>query len=285
MAKPEDDSHRIAHVWERVLAGAVDSAIAFYFFIPIGLILPKLRWSLPGLALVFSLIHIDQLIYYIVVEGMLCTRTPGKRIVGLSVLSQTREPPTRAQYTKRNLLRPVDLLHSLYLVGILSMATDRLERRVGDKIAGTIVVKDKSRKMVLGSAVIVLLPALFLSPVLTRTYIRPPTLPGHPRIETEVISPVPILLAGSHNFSVVLQIANRGDAQASQCRIELVGPEHVHACSEQQLLLGDLKQGESIRKTIEFCITNAEDQLFILVLRVSSQEGATSGSNIPVRPT
>ena len=44
----------------------------------------------------------------------------------------------------RNLLRVIDMLPSFYLVGVIAMLCNREQKRLGDLVAGTIVVRERS---------------------------------------------------------------------------------------------------------------------------------------------
>jgi hypothetical protein len=44
----------------------------------------------------------------------------------------------------RNLLRVVDMLPSFYLIGVITMLCNREQKRLGDLVAGTIVVHERS---------------------------------------------------------------------------------------------------------------------------------------------
>jgi hypothetical protein len=65
-------------------------------------------------------------------------QTPGKYMVGLRVLSDTGEPINGMQATLRNLLRAADLF--LPLAGLVVMSLNKKFQRLGDIVAGTIVV-------------------------------------------------------------------------------------------------------------------------------------------------
>jgi uncharacterized RDD family membrane protein YckC len=65
-------------------------------------------------------------------------RTPGKMAVRLRVVGRTGGTPSAGALVVRNLLRDVDLF-----VGLPLIATDALARRLGDRVAGTLVVHDR----------------------------------------------------------------------------------------------------------------------------------------------
>src|SRR5581483_11523509 len=71
-------------------------------------------------------------------------RTPGKRLAGIRVIHQTGRPMTAIECIGRNLMRGVDILPGFYAVGLICMMCNQQNRRVGDYVAGTIVVHDKA---------------------------------------------------------------------------------------------------------------------------------------------
>jgi uncharacterized RDD family membrane protein YckC len=105
--------------------------------------------------------------YYVFFEALWSGRTPGKRALSLRVLSDTGHPLRLGQSFLRNLLRAVDLFPTFqpfpsslpgldlptYGVGTASMARDGRFRRLGDLVAGTMVVVEE-RAFVEGALVI-----------------------------------------------------------------------------------------------------------------------------------
>jgi uncharacterized RDD family membrane protein YckC len=68
-------------------------------------------------------------------------RTLGKRLVKLRVVTAEGGTPTAGPLLIRNLVRSLDLF-----CGPLLMAIDPLSRRLGDRLAGTLVVHDRERE-------------------------------------------------------------------------------------------------------------------------------------------
>jgi uncharacterized RDD family membrane protein YckC len=94
-------------------------------------------------ALVFVVIFLIQWWYSALLEWRWGGQTIGKRLVGLRTLSDRGVRIGFVQAVVRNLVRLVDLLPGLYLVGGLSALLDRHGRRLGDIAAGTIVVRER----------------------------------------------------------------------------------------------------------------------------------------------
>jgi uncharacterized RDD family membrane protein YckC len=77
--------------------------------------------------------------YFAGTEIAMHGRTPGKKAVGLRVVTRGGGSASTGQLLTRNLVRVVDLI-----VGIPLMAIDPLSRRLGDRLAGTIVIHDRA---------------------------------------------------------------------------------------------------------------------------------------------
>jgi len=82
---------------------------------------------------------------YTTVFEALTGATPGKKMFGLWVVHDNATPLTWSGSLIRNFLRVVDYLPFVYMVGLVSMLTDNRFRRLGDLVAGTLVIyRDKS---------------------------------------------------------------------------------------------------------------------------------------------
>ena len=82
--------------------------------------------------------------YFAFFEILWQGRTPGKRVAGIRVIHQSGRPMTTIECIGRNLLRGVDIIPGMYGVGLISMMCNKQSKRLGDFIAGTIVVHDKA---------------------------------------------------------------------------------------------------------------------------------------------
>jgi uncharacterized RDD family membrane protein YckC len=85
--------------------------------------------------------------YAIVLEWTWRGQTVGKRVLGLRVVDASALGLAPAQVVVRNLLRAVDVLPLLYLVGGASMVLGRHGQRLGDIAAGTAVVRTRAPKL------------------------------------------------------------------------------------------------------------------------------------------
>jgi uncharacterized RDD family membrane protein YckC len=133
----------LAGVGSRVLAGFVDYMLQAVL---------QIVWFFAALTAGFSTGHgaaativfflgafLVDWAYFAGLEIAMHGRTPGKKRIGLRVVSREGGTAGRSALLTRNLLRPVDLF-----IGVPMMALDPLSRRLGDRLANTLVVYDRA---------------------------------------------------------------------------------------------------------------------------------------------
>jgi len=143
----------IAGIGSRFLALTLDTLIQFgvgfvaivggvFFSGAVSAIMPKAAiWSF---ALVLLLLFVIYFGYFAIFEILWNGQTPGKRKVGIRVIKDSGRPLTPAESIARNLMRIVDILPTFYAVGALSAVISKQSKRVGDYVAGSLVVRETS---------------------------------------------------------------------------------------------------------------------------------------------
>ena len=86
--------------------------------------------------------------YFIFFETIWNGQTPGKRLLRLRVVREGGQPIDLACAATRNLMRYLDFLPAFYTVGLISIFLSPRYKRLGDYAAGTIVVKERSPRLV-----------------------------------------------------------------------------------------------------------------------------------------
>ncbi len=84
--------------------------------------------------------------YPVVFEVLNHGTTPGKKAMGLKVLHVDGTPIGWAASINRNLLRVVDFLPFMYGTGLVAMLLNKKFQRLGDIVAGTLVVYERRSK-------------------------------------------------------------------------------------------------------------------------------------------
>jgi uncharacterized RDD family membrane protein YckC len=77
-------------------------------------------------------------LYYVLQESVFAS-TIGKHLLRLRVVGNGGDPASIQEALIRNLLRLVDWLPLLYLLGALTIAISSKKQRLGDIVAGTVV--------------------------------------------------------------------------------------------------------------------------------------------------
>ena len=86
---------------------------------------------------------IIYLLYQPVLEIIMKGRTPGKRMVGVRIVTTDGRTPGIGALLVRNVFRLVDSLPQFYLVGIITCGISKQQVRIGDMAAGTLLVHEK----------------------------------------------------------------------------------------------------------------------------------------------
>ncbi|HUX68005.1 MAG TPA: RDD family protein [Terriglobales bacterium] len=133
----------LAGLGARCLAWVIDGLVVGAVLALAGQVLSVLALGLPGIASALQIVlgFAVTLLYAAALEWFWQGQTIGKNILGLQVMEAHGLPLTGAQVLMRNLLRIVDILPGLYLAGGIACLGTRHSQRLGDQVAGTVVVQ------------------------------------------------------------------------------------------------------------------------------------------------
>src|SRR5688500_15423234 len=85
--------------------------------------------------------------YFAFFEWIWSGQTPGKRWLKLRVLREDGRPITFWEASVRNLLRSLDMMPApFYSIGLISVFATTRDQRVGDMVAGTVVVREREEE-------------------------------------------------------------------------------------------------------------------------------------------
>ena len=150
-------TYSVAGIGSRALAAITDLVIVLVAFLLIGIAALALRltrgfvyvgvsssWGTALLVLAqFALLWG----YYVLFEGLMDGQTPGKRLHRIRVVREGGYSVTFGVSAVRNLIRIIDMQPVFfYLVGMASVLLTKRGRRLGDLVAGTIVVREDVRR-------------------------------------------------------------------------------------------------------------------------------------------
>lgn len=146
----------LAGIGSRGLALCIDSLIqgvvALAIVVIVELALPDLsvtwigarNWLIAGTIFLIFCLYWG---YFAAFEILWNGQTPGKRQVKVRVIHFSGRPITGFEGIARNVMRAIDSL-GLYAVGCIACAIDERNRRLGDMVAGTVVVHEVEEQSV-----------------------------------------------------------------------------------------------------------------------------------------
>lgn len=145
----------LASIGNRFLACAIDHTIqslALGLIVITGLILSNIEaiqamfTSAPKWvgAVMILLLFLTFSSYFAFFEWLWSGQTPGKRWMKLRVIREDGRPITFWEAAVRNLLRVLDMFpYPFYSIGLISVFSTSRDQRVGDMVAGTVVVRER----------------------------------------------------------------------------------------------------------------------------------------------
>jgi uncharacterized RDD family membrane protein YckC len=145
----------LASIGNRFLACAIDHAIQGFTLLLIALaslIIANVssvwevfasapKWVYAVMVILLFLIFSG---YFAFFEWIWSGQTPGKRWLKLRVLREDGRPITFWEASVRNLLRTMDMMPApFYSIGLIAVFGTNRDQRVGDMVAGTVVVRER----------------------------------------------------------------------------------------------------------------------------------------------
>jgi len=145
----------LASIGNRFLACAIDHTIQLLAVLLVaisGLIVANVaswenrlasapKWVLAAMILLAFLVFTG---YFAFFEWIWSGQTPGKRWMKLRVLREDGRPITFWEASVRNLIRTLDMMPvPFYSIGLISVFVTNRDQRVGDMVAGTVVVRER----------------------------------------------------------------------------------------------------------------------------------------------
>lgn len=147
----------------RAVAWGIDLAIRLGILMLVGTVLALLGAAGQGLYLIsmFLIFWAYPILFEVLWDG----QTPGKKVMSLRVVNGDGAPVGWLPAITRNLLRTVDMLPFGYAAGLVACLADPHARRLGDMVAGTLVVhNERDRDAAAAPVNAVLAPSAGLQP-------------------------------------------------------------------------------------------------------------------------
>ena len=145
----------LASIGNRFIACAIDHAIQlttlvalFFLYVLVSdvahfgdRLVNAPKWVI---ALLIILVFLLMSGYFVFFEWLWQGQTPGKRWMKLRVIREDGRPISFFEAAVRNLLRDFDIMPApFYSIGLISVFATSRDQRVGDLVAGTVVVRER----------------------------------------------------------------------------------------------------------------------------------------------
>jgi uncharacterized RDD family membrane protein YckC len=142
----------LAGIGSRFIAILIDSLILSGSFLVLVLVaailIPALHvfggvsanWAV---GIFFLIVFLLQWGYFTLFEAFGNGRTPGKRVAKIRAIHQSGRGISFVESLARNLVRIIDYMPGVYAVGVVAIFVSRRNQRLGDMVAGTLVVRDR----------------------------------------------------------------------------------------------------------------------------------------------
>jgi uncharacterized RDD family membrane protein YckC len=166
----------LAGMMSRMLAWLIDSLVIFGLVVVLGIVVSFAGSAMPGFASALFMVawFLVDWGYFILLETIWSGQTLGKKALGLRVIQESGVRIGFLHAALRNLARPFDRLPAMffgmagpgfYAVGGACAFLSKSHQRLGDMLAGTVVVRERRLKI----------PASLARPDVELTLLQDPT--------------------------------------------------------------------------------------------------------------
>jgi uncharacterized RDD family membrane protein YckC len=134
--------YELGSIGDRVVGRIIDLVINVAYVVIVILFLSYAGNGLQGAGtVVVFLLFLPVVFYDLVSEIVLNGQSVGKKVMGIKVISLSGDQPTISQYLIRWLFRVIDFSILGGLVALILVAVTEKKQRLGDLIAGTVLIK------------------------------------------------------------------------------------------------------------------------------------------------
>jgi uncharacterized RDD family membrane protein YckC len=189
------------------------------------------KWLVAAMVLFHFLLYWG---YFALFEAFWNGQTPGKHFVKIRVIKDSGRQITLFEALARNLVRVIDMLPpNLYLVGLVSMLCNQQQKRLGDFVAGTIVIHEQAHEQpMLGHNSRSITASLYQPPATQSTHrigaFQPPA-DAVARLRAEDLNVIESFLARALDFDLATRAEIAGRIATSMfTRMNLPYPQEVN---------------------------------------------------------
>ncbi|TWW01221.1 RDD family protein [Chitinophaga pinensis] len=143
-----------ANIFQRLMGLLIDGTIKILYIIVLGYTVKNLQLGqVASYVVYFFLGGLPMTCYYLVLEIIMNGQTPGKLLMNIRVRNMQGGRPSMSQHLIRWLFRIIETPYFLIngLIPLIAMLRSPYYQRLGDVVAGTIVVSTKTKASLNGT--------------------------------------------------------------------------------------------------------------------------------------
>ncbi|MDB5246667.1 MAG: hypothetical protein JWQ40_1061 [Segetibacter sp.] len=141
-----DVEYELGSLGDRMLGTIIDWAVLIaYVILALFLIGFTGRQFLNGYEWLMVVLVLPLFFYDLLCELLLNGQSVGKKVMGIKVISLNGSQPSFGQYFNRWVFRLIDFTITSNLLALVMVAVTEKKQRLGDVIAGTVLVKTRPR--------------------------------------------------------------------------------------------------------------------------------------------
>jgi uncharacterized RDD family membrane protein YckC len=137
--------YELGSLGDRIIGAIIDWLIIIAYSVIILVILNFTNNRASGFMFVISLFFLPVVFYDLLSETLLNGQSLGKKVRDIKVISLSGQQPSFSQYLIRWVFRLIDFTFTSNLLGLILVAATEKHQRLGDIIAGTVLVKTKPK--------------------------------------------------------------------------------------------------------------------------------------------
>ncbi len=142
--------YELGSVGDRIVGSIIDGIIktAYAIIVMATFVFGNSRVFSGTYIIFIVLLALPFVFYNLASELLLHGQSVGKKVMGIKVISLSGEQPSFSQYLNRWVFRLVDFTLSGYIIGVIMVAATEKKQRLGDLVAGTVLVKTTPRTQI-----------------------------------------------------------------------------------------------------------------------------------------
>jgi uncharacterized RDD family membrane protein YckC len=137
--------YELGSLGDRIVGAIIDWLVIFAYIIIVGVTISFTNTKANSIMYLLVILLLPIFFYDLISELLLNGQSLGKKVMGIRVISLSGQQPSFSQYLNRWVFRLIDMTFTSNMLAVILVAATEKKQRLGDIIAGTVLVKIKPR--------------------------------------------------------------------------------------------------------------------------------------------